>query len=182
LNSKQKREGGYPDWVARTGSVVLPIALGLMSSFAQAQDAAGVRSSVLTIEQARAIVAPLYDALNAPTKKDVVALLAKATNADYRSCSTNQDCLDRDQLAVQFKAFGAIIPDLQWEVREIRVYGNSIVVRGEASGTPVAPLFGVQPTGRSFRTISLDLFTVAEGKLSTAYHVENWVAAINQVR
>src|SRR6185436_8860245 len=41
----------------------------------------------LTVEQARGIVAPLYEALNEPTEKDVPALLANATNPDYRSCS-----------------------------------------------------------------------------------------------
>jgi len=39
----------------------------------------------VTIEQARAILAPFYDALNQPAKKDVSALLAKAVHPDYRS-------------------------------------------------------------------------------------------------
>src|SRR5437773_6073076 len=42
-------------------------------------------ASSLTVEQARTIVAPLYDALNEPAKKDVAALLAKSTHPDYRS-------------------------------------------------------------------------------------------------
>ena len=42
-------------------------------------------ASPLTVEQARTIVAPLYDALNQPNKKDVAALLAKAVNPDYKS-------------------------------------------------------------------------------------------------
>lgn len=136
----------------------------------------------LTIDRARAIVAPLYDALNEPAKKDVPALLAAATNPDYRSCSTNQDCLDRTQLAAQFKIFGAIIPDLHWKVIDVWTSGNRITVRGEATGTPAQPLFGVAPTGRSFRTISIDMFTVENGKLSTAYHVENWAAAMQQIQ
>ncbi len=89
----------------------------------------------LAVDQARRIVAPLYDALNEPSKKDVVALLGRATNADYRSCSTNQDCLNRDQLAGQFKYFGSIIPDLHWKIVDIWTSGNRIVVRGEATGT-----------------------------------------------
>jgi hypothetical protein len=40
----------------------------------------------------------------------------------------------------------------------------------------------VPPTGRSFRTISIDMFTVSGGKLSTAYHVENWAAAMQQIK
>lgn len=135
----------------------------------------------LTPQQARAIVAPLYDALNEPLTKDVPALLARAANADYRSCSTNQDCLGRDELAGQFKVFGTIIPDLHWTIEDLWISGDSIVVRGEASGTPVQPLFGVTPTGKSFRTISIDMFTVSNGKLSSAYHVENWAAAMKQI-
>jgi predicted ester cyclase len=151
-------------------------------AFAAVSKPAEPQEGSLTVEQARRIVAPLYDALNEPSKKDVSALLAKATNADYKSCSTNQDCLDRDHLAAQFKAFGAVIPNLHWAILDVRVSGDAITVRGEATGTPVAALFGVSPTGRSFKTISLDLFTVKNGRLETAYHVENWTAAMEQIK
>ena len=136
----------------------------------------------LTVEQARAIVAPLYEALNEPTEKDIPALLANATNPDYRSCSTNSDCLSRDQLASVFTALGKIIPDLHWTIKDIWTSGNRIVVRGEATGTPTGELFGVKPTGKSFKTISIDMFTVRDGKLATAYHVENWMAAMEQIK
>lgn len=136
----------------------------------------------LTVEQARAIVAPLYEALNEPTKKDVPALLANATNPDYQSCSTNSDCLSRDQLASVFTALGKIIPDLHWTIKDIWTSGNRIVVRGEATGTPTGELFGVKPTGKSFKTISIDMFTVRDGRLATAYHVENWMAAMEQIK
>ena len=136
----------------------------------------------LTGEQARAIVAPLYEALNEPTEKDVPALLANATNPDYRSCSTNSDCLSRDQLAEVFTALGKIIPDLNWTIKDIWTSGNRIVVRGEATSTPTGELFGVKPTGKSFKTISIDMFTVRDGKLATAYHVENWLAAMEQIK
>jgi len=136
----------------------------------------------LTVEQARSIVAPLYDALNEPTNKDVPALLAEAANPDYRSCSTNSDCLSRDQLAEVFTGLGKIIPDLHWTIKDIWTSGNRIVVRGEATGTPTGELYGVKPTGKSFKTISIDMFTVRDGKLATAYHVENWMAATEQIK
>ena len=100
----------------------------------------------------------------------------KRANPDYRSCSTNSDCLSRDQLAGVFTALGKIIPDLHWTIKDIWTSGNRIVVRGEATGTPTGELFGVKPTGKSFKTISIDMFTVRDGKLATAYHVENWMA------
>ena len=139
-------------------------------------------ASSLTVEQARAIVAPLYEALNEPAEKDVPALLANATNPDYRSCSTNSDCVSRDQLAGVFTALGKIIPDLNWTIKDIWTSGNQIVVRGEATGTPTGELFGVKPTGKNFKTISIDMFTVKDGKLATAYHVENWLAAMEQIK
>lgn len=139
-------------------------------------------SHSLTVEEARAIVTPLYEALNEPMKKDVSALLAQATNADYRSCSTLTDCLDRDTLARVFRAMGKMVPNLSWTIQDLWVTGDQIVVLGEASGTPTETFFGVEPTGRSFKTILLDLFTVKNGKLSSAYHVENWVGAIAQVK
>src|SRR5437867_7386549 len=158
------------------------LALGAALVSANAQTPQGEIAPSLTVEQARAIVAPLYEALNEPTKKDVPALLANATNPDYQSCSTNSDCLSRDQLAGVFTALGKIIPDLHWTIKDIWTSGNRIVVRGEATATPTGELYGVKPTGKSFKTISIDMFTVKDGKLATAYHVENWMAATEQIK
>ena len=174
------------DWntlyVAGSLALLASFVLGAAVLSANAQTAQSDIAPSMTVEQARTIVAPLYEALNEPTKKDVPALLAKAANPDYRSCSTNSDCLSRDQLAGVFTDLGKTIPDLQWTVKDIWTSGNQIVVRGEATGTPTGELFGVKPTGKSFKTISLDMFTIRDGKLATAYHVENWMAALEQIK
>ena len=136
----------------------------------------------LAVEVAERIVGPLYDALNQPQKKDVAALLAQACHSDYRSYSTNEEWLTRDQISEVFKQLGASIPDLSWSIKDILTSGDRIVVRGEATGTPVAEFFGARPTGRSFKTMAIDVFTVRGEKLASAYHVENWVAAMQQIR
>jgi len=169
-------------YIAGLLTLFASLALGAALVGANAQTPQGEITPSLTVEQARAIVAPLYEALNEPTKKDVPALLANATNPDYQSCSTNLDCLSRDQLAGVFTALGKIIPDLHWTIKDIWTSGNRIVVRGEATGTPTGELYGVKPTGKSFKTISIDMFTVKDGKLATAYHVENWMAATEQIK
>ncbi|MFF2130964.1 nuclear transport factor 2 family protein [Streptomyces olivochromogenes] len=92
--------------------------------------------SFMTIEEARRISAPLYEALNKPREKNVAELLAQACNDDYHSYHTNQDFLTRDQLADVFKAMGESVPDLAWEVVDIHVVGDMMIVRGEATGTP----------------------------------------------
>jgi len=135
----------------------------------------------LTVDQARTIVAPLYEALNQPAKKDVAALLAKATQPDYKSYSTNEEWLNREQLADVFKTIGTAVPDLRWTIKNILVSGDQITVRGEASGTPTGELFGAKPTGKSFKTMSIDVFTVKDEKLASAYHVENWLGALQQI-
>jgi predicted SnoaL-like aldol condensation-catalyzing enzyme/predicted ester cyclase len=135
----------------------------------------------LTIKEAREIVWPLYDALNQPGKKDVAALLAKAADSDYRSYHTNEDFLTRDQLADVFKNLGLTVPDLRWEIKDIKTIGDQVIVRGEATGTPTGEFWGAKPTGKGFKTMALDIFTVKNGKLASAYHVENWMTALQQI-
>ncbi len=145
------------------------------------QAAAGAAVLPLTTERARMIVAPLYDALNEPAKKDVAALLAKEAHSDYRSYHTNEKWRSREQLADIFKNMGMIIPDLRWEIKDIRVIGDQIVVRGKATGTPKGEFWGAKPTGKGFNTMALDVFTVKNGKLASCYHVENWLTALQQI-
>jgi predicted SnoaL-like aldol condensation-catalyzing enzyme len=154
------------------------------ASFAESdhQSVSAGAVSPLTVTEARMIVAPLYDALNQPGKKDVGALLTQATNRDYRSYSTNEDWLTREQLADVFRTLGSTVPDLRWTIKDIRTFADQILVRGEATGTPVRELYGAKPTGKSFKTMAVDLFTVKNGKLASAYHVENWVGALEQIR
>jgi hypothetical protein len=67
-------------YVAGSLALFASLALGVAHVSANAQTPQGEIATSLTVEQARAIVAPLYEALNEPTKKDVPALLAKAAD------------------------------------------------------------------------------------------------------
>jgi predicted ester cyclase len=136
----------------------------------------------LTIEQTRAILAPFYDALNQPAKKDVDALLAKAAHPGYKSYHTNEDWLTRDQLAGIFKNMGAVIPDLKWAIKDVQMVGDQVIVRGEATGTPTSEFWGQKPTGKGFKTMAIDIFTVKNGKLASCFHIENWMTALQQMR
>jgi predicted SnoaL-like aldol condensation-catalyzing enzyme/ketosteroid isomerase-like protein len=151
------------------------------ASFAAPDGQSATAASPLTVEEARKIVAPLYDALNQPARKDVPALLAKAAHPDYRSFHTNDEFLTRDQLAEVFKGMGSTVPDLRWEIKDIQVLGDQIVVRGRATGTPAMEFWGAKPTGKSFNTMAIDIFTVKDGKLASAYHVENWMTPLQQI-
>ena len=139
-------------------------------------------TKALTVDEARRIVAPLYEALNQPATKDVAALLGKAAHPDYKSYHTNEDWLSRDQLADVFRGMGVTIPDLHWRIMDIQTIGDQIVVRGEATGTPTGEFWGAQPTGKGFKTMAIDIFVVRDGKLASGYHIENWVTALEQMR
>lgn len=80
-----------------------------------------------------------------------------------------------------FKTMGSVTQDLRWTIKDIQTFGDQIVVRGEATGTPVGEFWGAKPTGKSFKTMAVDVFTVKNGKLASAYHVENWMTALQQI-
>jgi predicted ester cyclase len=136
----------------------------------------------LDLDVAQRLVAPIYDALSQPGEKDVETLIKGVTSGDFQSCSNEGDCADRGAVIARFKGLANVIPDLQWTIKEIFVSGDhTIVVRGEATGTPIKTFLGTEPTGRSFRTMSIDLYTVNGSKISRSYHVENWTAALRQL-
>ncbi len=62
------------------------------------------------------------------------------------------------------------------------VHGDRIIVRSEASGTPAGPFFGVPPTGKSFKIMTIDIHTIKDGKAITAHHVEDWAGALRQLQ
>ena len=135
----------------------------------------------LSVEQARTIITPFYDALNAAPGRDAAALVLGATSPDWVSCGTNDTCSPRDKVAPAIAGFSKAIPDLKWEIREILVVGDRVIVRGEASGTPAAAFMGVPHGGKGFRIMSIDIHTVRDGKLVRAYHLEDWMGAARQL-
>lgn len=71
-----------------------------------------------------------------------------------QSYSTNDAWLSRDALAAVFTQIGESVPDLAWRIMDVMVSGDRVIVRGEATGTPVGELFGARPTGRRFNTMN----------------------------
>jgi hypothetical protein len=61
--------------------------------------AAPAGAQTLTVEKARAIVTPFYEALNHPAEKDVakLKLLEQATSSDWMSCGGNDACFPREK-------------------------------------------------------------------------------------
>ena len=79
------------------------------------------------------------------------------------------------------QGFGKLIPDLAWDIKEVFADGDKIIVRSEASGTPVGAFMGVPHGGKRFSVMTIDIHTVRDGKLVTAHHVEDWAQALRQL-
>ena len=136
----------------------------------------------MTRDEAKALVAPFYDALTEPSSKDVRGLIESVAVADWRSFSGETVSKGRDELIQQVVGFGKALPDLRWEIKEVFADGDRIVVRSEASGTPAGDFMGVPHGGRRFSVMTIDTHTVAEGRLVRAHHVEDWASALRQLK
>jgi ketosteroid isomerase-like protein len=159
----------------------------LQATLAAALLAAGSAASAkdLTESQARSIIAPWYGLFNQPVQSDTVKTVHEQLLApDYQSCSgaLPGECWGREQSMKVVGNFAKSIPDMKFDIKEVLVAGNRVVVRGEVSGTPSGELFGVPHTGRSFRIMAIDIQTVRDGKIAQTYHLENWLSALGQLR
>lgn len=159
----------------------------LQDALAAAMLAAASAASAadLTEAQARVVIAPWYALFNQPVQSDVVKTVHEQLLApDYQSCwgVLPGECWGRDQSMKVVGNFAKSIPDMRFEIKEVLVAGNRVIVRGEVSGTPSGELFGVPHTGRSFRIIALDIQTIRDGRIAHTYHLENWLSALGQLR
>jgi ketosteroid isomerase-like protein len=143
-----------------------------------------VSAQTLTEEQARAAIAPWYRLFNQPVQGDMKTLQEQVLTADYESCwgYLPGECWGRDTSIKVVGGFAKSIPDMKFDIKEVLVSGDRVIVRGEVSGTPAGDLFGVAHTGKSFRIMAIDIQTIRNGKIARTYHLENWLSALGQLR
>jgi len=138
-------------------------------------------SAQMTEESARASLAPFYQALNAVNVNVASELIRQSTAPEWVTCRGNDLCNTRDEVMAGIGQRLRAIPDLKWEIKEVLVAGNRVIVRGEATGTPAGEMMGAPTNGKSFKLMSLDVHTIEGGKIARTYHVEDWQGAFRQV-
>jgi predicted ester cyclase len=143
--------------------------------------AASSASAQMSEEAARANIAPFYKALNAVNARDAPDLVKQSTTPGWVTCRGNEACNTRDEVVAAIGPRLRAIPDLKWEIKEVVVSGNHVIVRGEATGTPAGELMGMPTNGKSFKLMSLDLHTMEGDKIARTYHVEDWQGAFRQM-
>src|SRR5258708_39897658 len=137
-------------------------------------------SAQVTVESARASLTPFYNALNAAYAKDASELIKQATTPGWLTCRGNDACNTRDEVLAGIGQRLAAIPDLRWEIKEMVVSGNRVIVRGEATGTPTGNFMGTATNGKSFKLMSIDIHTFEDGRIARTYDVEDWQGAFRQ--
>jgi predicted ester cyclase len=158
--------------VCALGAISALQAMGLMASPAHAE---------MSVETARASVAPFYKALNAEFAKEGPDLVRQATAPEWVSCRGNDVCSNRDEVIAGIGGRLASIPDLKWQIKDVLVSGNQVTVRGEATGTPAGEFMGAPHSGKSFHVMSIDVHTLEGGKMIRSYHIEDWMGAVRQL-
>ena len=138
----------------------------------------------LTEAQARAAIAPWYALFNQPVQGDMRTLQEQVLTTDYESCwgYLPGDCWGRETSIKVVSGFAKSIPDMKFDIKEVLVSGDRVIVRGEVTGTPAGELFGAPHTGKSFRIMAIDIQTIRDGKIARTYHLENWLSALGQLR
>jgi predicted ester cyclase len=138
----------------------------------------------LTEAEARVIVAPWYSLFTVPGRDDVRAVFDRAIAQDFegRTGDHADERRDREETIDLIDGLGQLIPDMTFEIKELFVSDNRVIVRGETIGTPAQEFFGVRHTGRRFQIMSIDILTIENGMITKAYHLENWLGALDQLR
>jgi predicted ester cyclase len=127
-------------------------------------------------------VQTFYDLLSNPGSETHAAAFVNATADTWKSVGDYSGSnKSRDAFLGQVGGFARLLPDLNWEIQELHESGDFITVRSRATGTPVAPFFGVDGQGRNFDIMTIDIHELANGKIVRSYHVEDWAGALQQL-
>jgi len=91
-----------------------------------------------------ATVTTFYDLLSDPGSQELVAEFQNATSEDWISVGDySGNNKTREAFLGQMGGFAQLMPDLNWAIQDMHQDGDTIIVRSRATGTPVAPFFGV---------------------------------------
>jgi steroid delta-isomerase-like uncharacterized protein len=135
------------------------------------------------MQKFKEIVMPFYTkCLTVNKDTNVSELMGKLLADDFKSISSTE-IKSKAQLTGQVQFFWKLIPDLKWEIQEMLQDGNRVIVRSIASGSPKGDFMGLPTDGsKSFKIMTIDIHTVENGRVVQVYHLEDWPAAMNQLK
>lgn len=78
-------------------------------------------------------------------------------------------------------SFAAAFPDVQITIHDVVQEPGKVAVRAEISGTHLGELFGIAPTGKRVHFRLHEFHTVADGRVTTTWHMEDWFGLFMQL-
>lgn len=169
---------------------LLMLSLAFVSCVDQAEHEKKFKSKIAEMKAAedaklKAVVQNFYDQLSTTPDEGSAAKAGTYMVDGWVSTPTPPGGPALEGFVKTLNMFHGMIPDLKWEVQEMLVDGNRVIVRSQASGTPNSPegyFYGVPTNGsKSFDVMTIDIHTVEDGKIVTSYHMEDWITATQQV-
>lgn len=162
-------------WPALGMSLAMSLALSATAPSAHAQ------ASQPPSKEVAALLAQHYSGYAAGSNPK--AIFSQTTHANWSNCSANgARCQSRDELVgLLSQGLHKLVPDMKWDILDTLVSGDTVIVRGQGSGTPVDTLFGAPARGKSFQIMSIDIHTLKDGKIAHTHHLEDWVSALAQL-
>jgi len=94
-----------------------------------------VSAQSLKRAQARAVHRPLVRPFNQPVQGDMKTLQEQILTSDYESCwgYLAGECWGRDASIKVVGGFAKSIPDMKFDIKEVLVAGDRVIVRGEVT-------------------------------------------------
>lgn len=141
-----------------------------------------MQNQIISEQEALTLVQPFYDFLGGDSTPEEVR---PSYHEDWKSYYSNNGSRNMEEtIGFVSGPLAQMVPDLKWEIKEVYITPkNQIIIRGEATGTPVGEQFMGSPIsgGKNFKFMSIDIHELKNGKISHTYHVEDWLNAIQQV-
>ena len=139
----------------------------------------------LNRESAQVLVSALYGALVSSNAEEIERVLTRIATPRWQNCgdNENENCETLSETIERWSRRSSTIANARsrWPQKEVLIVGNRIVVRGQFSGTPIAPFPGIAPNGRSFSLNTMDIHEVRNGRVVRTYHLENLASATEQL-
>lgn len=79
------------------------------------------------------------------------------------------------------RGMAAAFPDLHISIHDMLQQPGKIAVRAEISGTHLGELFGIAPTGKKVSFRLHEFHTLANGLVTTTWHMEDWFGLFLQL-
>ena len=135
------------------------------------------------VEDFKELVRPLYtDGFSVKRNADPSVVMNRLLGDNFQSVGS-LDTKGKDELIGQIQFFWRLVPDLKWEVQDMRQDGNMVIVRSIASGSPKGEFMGMTLDGsKSFKIMTIDIHSIENGKITQVYHLEDWATAIQQLK